>query len=259
MAQRTYSTQVIVLQKTKLGETDLILTLLAEDGSQIRVVAKGARKPKSPFASRLELYSCAKVLCASGRSLDIVKEAQIIESNAAVRNDLEHAAAAAPMAELLNKVTQNGLTAPQVFPLTQVCLKALGGVESSFAPAITAAHLLKTVSFSGFRPSLSRCAACAAPLALSASDPLRVSYREGGVICDACAPHVDTVSVARETCRWAGALLHATIDEVVELRVDPATSLLVLRFCHCWIKEHIGSNLKSLDFLLTCDLFKALR
>ncbi len=77
MASATYTARAIVLRKTKLGESDLIVTLLAQDGSQIRAVAKGARKPSSPFAARLELYSSVDLLCSKGRSLDIVKEARI--------------------------------------------------------------------------------------------------------------------------------------------------------------------------------------
>ena len=57
MAADTYSLQALVLRKTKLGETDLIVTLLAQDGRQVRAVAKGARKPNSSFASRLEIFS----------------------------------------------------------------------------------------------------------------------------------------------------------------------------------------------------------
>ena len=51
MGERTRNDRVVVLRKTKLGESDLILTLLSSDGSQIRAVAKGARKPKSPFST----------------------------------------------------------------------------------------------------------------------------------------------------------------------------------------------------------------
>ena len=64
MAARTYTARAIVLRKTKLGESDLVVTLLAEDGSQVRAVAKGARKPSSPFAARLELYSVGRRCCA---------------------------------------------------------------------------------------------------------------------------------------------------------------------------------------------------
>ena len=76
MAADTYSLQALVLRKTKLGETDLIVTLLAQDGRQVRAVAKGARKPNSSFASRLEIFSEVDLLLVCGKSLDIVKEAK---------------------------------------------------------------------------------------------------------------------------------------------------------------------------------------
>ena len=57
MAQPTYSLRALVLRRTKLGESDLILTLLSEDGSQKRAVAKGARRPKSSFAARTEPFA----------------------------------------------------------------------------------------------------------------------------------------------------------------------------------------------------------
>ena len=89
MSQPTYGARGIVLRKTKLGEGDLVVTLLSEDGSQLRAVAKGARKPTSPFASRLELYSVADALLARGRSLDIVKEARLVEAKRSSAQFLE--------------------------------------------------------------------------------------------------------------------------------------------------------------------------
>ena len=149
MAQPTYDARGIVLRKTKLGESDLILTLLAEDGSQMRAVAKGARKPASSFAARLELYSVVDLLVARGRSLDIVKEARLVESNERLRRDIEHAAGAAPMAELLDRVTQMGLENPRLFALTRTALSSLGRVDPAQVPAVCAAHLLKTLAFAG--------------------------------------------------------------------------------------------------------------
>lgn len=75
---RTYRTCVIVLDKTKLKETDLILTLLARDGREIRAVAKGARKPGSRLAARCELFCTVDLLLAKGRSLDVVSQADLV-------------------------------------------------------------------------------------------------------------------------------------------------------------------------------------
>lgn len=256
MPQPTYDARVIVLRKTKLGESDLIVTLLAEDGSQMRAVAKGARKPTSSFAARLELYSVADAFLARGRSLDVVKEARLIDSNDRLRRDLEHAAGAAPMAELLDRVTQAGLENPRLFDLTRAGLSSLGRAEAPQVPAVCAAHLLKTLAFAGLRPSLDVCAGCGRGVVAGLPDALAaLSYREGGVVCSSCRSGMETVLVPEATIAWCRVLLGSTFAEIEALEVDPSASFAVLRFCQQWIHEHVGANLKSLNFLFTCGLF----
>ncbi|MBQ3328952.1 MAG: recombination protein O N-terminal domain-containing protein, partial [Eggerthellaceae bacterium] len=63
-ASRTYKARGIVLRKTKLGEKDLIVTLLSEDGSLLRAVAKGARKPGGSLAARIDLFRVVAALLA---------------------------------------------------------------------------------------------------------------------------------------------------------------------------------------------------
>ena len=50
-ARKTFRTKAIVLDRTALAEQDLILTLLAESGEELRAVAKGARKPGGRLAA----------------------------------------------------------------------------------------------------------------------------------------------------------------------------------------------------------------
>ena len=249
-----------MLKKTKLGEADLIVTLLAEDGQQLRVVAKGARKPRSSFASRLELYSVVDVLCAKGRSLDIAKEARLVESNERLRRDLEHAAAAAPMAELLDRVTQAGLENPRLFALTQAAFAHLCACSVGQAPALTAAHLLKTLAFCGFRPCLHVCVHCGGPV-LFPSDPsvsptVWFSPAEGGVLCPACRSSADAVPVSGDVIAWTGFFLGSTFEEVKESGADPSAAFAVLGVCRQWVREHVGAHLKSLDFLFANGLYR---
>ena len=256
MASPTYTARALVLRKTKLGETDLVLTLLAEDGSQMRAVAKGARKPANAFSARLELYSVADVLCSKGRSLDVVCEARLLESNERVRLDLEHAAAAAPMAELLDRVTQDGLESPKLFACTRAAFACMGGLDACQVPSVCAAHLLKTLAFSGLRPSLDSCAACGGPVASAdVAGDVYVSFREGGVVCAACRTQVDATFVPASTVAWMRFLLGATFAEVVESGMGLDSAFSVLRFCQEWVREHVGASLKSLNFLFSCGLY----
>ena len=250
MAQSTYNARVLVLRKTKLGESDLILSLLAQDGSQIRAVAKGARKPTSQFSSRLELYSQADVLLAQGRSLDIVKEARLVAGNAALRESMELAACAAPIVELLDRITQPGLEVPKLFPLASA--------DSAHGPAICAAWLLKAFAFLGIRPSLDRCCVCGEPLACevgsSVHRTIAFSASEGGVVCDACRVS-DVAGLAPETLSWASALLGMRFSDIASIQVDQSCVLDALRLCQTWAQVHASIRLKSLNFLFSCGLF----
>ncbi|MDR0513566.1 MAG: DNA repair protein RecO [Coriobacteriaceae bacterium] len=256
MAGEAYHAQVIVLRKTKLGESDLILTLLGQDGSQLRAVAKGARKPANTFASRLELYSMAEVLCAKGRSLDIVKEARLVDPHRKLRIALEYSAGAAPMAELLDKATQDGLANQKLFAMTAAALSCLEEVDVGQIPSITAAHLLKAFAFLGLRPSLGSCAVCAAPLVCNEHvSQVPFSYREGGALCPQCSALVVTPVLSSAVMTWLSFLLGTPFAEIKEKAIMPEVSFEALRFCQAWAREHLGLNMRSLAFMLGCGLY----
>lgn len=257
MASETYSASVIVLKKTKLGESDLILTFLNKDGSQLKAVAKGARKPSNSFASRLELFSVSEILACKGKSLDIVKEARMLESNQALRGDIIYTTAAAPMVEVLEKVSQLDLENPKLFEMTRVGLRTLGGTAPQKTAALTAAHLLKTFAFVGLRPSLDLCVDCGNMVDLTIEgERLAFSYSEGGLLCKQCGPHIGSFTVAKEMIKWMSFLYNSTFEEISRSQIDNLTSLAILEFCQKWIKEHMGLGLKSLGFLLTSGLYQ---
>lgn len=254
MASPTYATRAIVLRKTKLKESDLICTLLVEDGSQRQVVAKGARKPTSPFASRMELFCEVDVLCAEGRSLDVLKEVRLLAAHATLRDSLELACAAAPMAELLGRVTHPHMAEPRLFQATAVALGALEGSSAEGAPAVTAAHLLKTLAFSGLRPQLSACAACGAPVDAAAGG-LRLSFAEGGLLCPSCRRLAEGQPADGRAVAAAAWLLATPFAGIVAAPPPVADAFGALRIAQGLVREHVGGRLRSLEFMLSCALF----
>ena len=125
-----------MLRKTKLGETDTILTLLAEDGRQVRAVAKGLRKPGGRFGARLEPYAVVDLLLHTGRSLEIVTEARRSRRTPALREDLDRSAAAAVVADLLDKISVEGQAEERLFALATTTLDVM---ETAPAEALSGA------------------------------------------------------------------------------------------------------------------------
>ena len=159
--RRTYCTRAIVLDRTKLAEQDLILTLLSADGSQARAVAKGARKPGGRLAARAELFCETDFLLAAGRSLDVVSEAQTVEPHARLRGDYERVAAASAVAEVARLTCFE--QAPDGF-LYPICSRALTACEQAADRAhldlAVAAYVWKVLAHGGWRPELGGCCAC---------------------------------------------------------------------------------------------------
>ena len=256
MGSRTYKARGLVLRKTKLGESDLIITLLAENGSQLRAVAKGARKPTSSFAARLELGAVCDIFCSVGKSLDIVKEVRLVQSNELLRRDLEHTTAVAPMLELLDRSTQMSLENEKLFPMSVSALEHMQQSSPQTALALCAAHLLKTLAYLGVRPNLDSCALCGTPLDLSSSQEFFFSYAEGGLVCKSCRMQANSVIMQAETLLWINFLLKSIFTDIVSQPVPTDVSFSVLHVCQEGIREHLGFRLKSLSFLFTCGLFE---
>lgn len=255
MAGPDYAGRALVLRKTKLGESDLIFTLLDADGRQRRAVGKGARKPTSPFASRLELYATVDVLCARGRSLDVLREARSVAARPEVRTSMERAAAAGPMAELLAKTTQAELAEPRLFQATEAALDALAEAPVQVAPALTAAQLLKALAFSGLRPQLGACVGCGRPLAADGTEPLRLALAEGGLVCAGCRGLFDAMPADPTAIACAQGLIGRPFAAIVEEPPALGAAFASLHLAQGLIREHAGVRLKSLEFLLSCGLF----
>ena len=119
---RTYRTCAIVLDKTKLKETDLILTLLARDGREIRAVAKGARKPGSRLAARCELFCTVDLLLAKGRSLDVVSQADLVGAPLGAAPTYEAMQRASVIAEVASLCCFEDATDPFVFSISAKAL-----------------------------------------------------------------------------------------------------------------------------------------
>lgn len=244
--RRTYRTRAIVLDRTKLAEQDLILTLLSADGSQLRAVAKGARKPGGRLAARAELFCETDFLLAAGRSLDVVSEAQTVEPHARLRGDYERVAAASAVAEAARLTCFED--APDGF-LYPICSRALRACEEAADRAhldlVVAAYVMKVLAHGGWRPELAGCCACgdAAVTFFSAA--------AGGVLCSSCAREVaGAQEVSPGQLAWLRALLSCTFDELLAAQLDDETALFLLGAAHTWAATHLDARLRATEFYL---------
>lgn len=255
MAAKTYRTRALVLRKTKLGEKDLILTLLAEDGSLIRAVAKGARKPGGSHAAKAELFTPLAALLAEGRSLDVLCEAKR-EGPPPAPLSLEQSSCCAAVAELITLVAQEGLAQRRLFDLARASFAALADHDGETALLLCAAALWKITAQAGFRPVLDACALCGDPLeeGEDPARPARFSVQEGGAVCARCCGSAETIAVDRPVLSWCAYAVGARYGDIAT-QPDPSAAPAMIALAQSWTSTHMGRRLKSIDFLFTPGLF----
>lgn len=240
-----YPLTALVLRKTKLGETDVILTLLAEDGSQVRAVAKGLRKPGSRFGGRLEPYCAVDLLMHTGKSLEVVSEARTVTSNAALREDLERSEAAAVVADVLDKISLEGQTEPRLFALGTTTLAVMESAPVPVLPALVVGFLVKAMAMHGYRPELDACAACACDAV--SGGPFSLSH--GGVVCPACGSlDPSTLRFPDEARAWLSRLLGSTMAEIAAEPPPEAAVADCFALMRSFVAYHLPARLKALDY-----------
>lgn len=190
-----FSDRAIVLRSHKIGEADKVLRLLTREHGKRSAVAKGVRKTASRFGARLEPLTCASVLIHRGRSLDIVRQAEIEVSFHEVREDLAGFVAGSAMLELIDCLTQEHEPHPELFDLLLAGLIALR--ERPDQSGFTLAFFeFRALSEAGFGLGVTRCSECGAALK---EGEATFSLHRGGLICDSCRsdPARDTGKLIR--------------------------------------------------------------
>ena len=151
------------------------------------MLAKGARRPKSPFEAALDLLSICRVVFIpkSGDALDLLTEAKLVRRYRAGAADLLRLYSGYYVAELLDRLTDKGDEQPELFELAESTLLALADPKLELR-AIVLRLELQMLRMVGHLPTWRICAQCGdeVPTDENATFGLLAS----GVLCERCRP-----------------------------------------------------------------------
>ena len=117
----------LILRTRPLTETSLIVHWLTPDLGRLATVAKGARRPKSPFAGRLDLFYAADFSFSRNRrsELHLLREVRLRETHGALREDLLKLQQAGYAAAFIEQATETETPLPEIFELARGFLQQL--------------------------------------------------------------------------------------------------------------------------------------
>jgi DNA repair protein RecO (recombination protein O) len=247
-----YRDDGIVLRTQKLGEADRIVTILTRRNGRVRAVGKGVRRTKSRFGARLEPFTHVDLLLYTGRSLDVITQAETVRAyGGPLATDYPRYTSGTAMLE-----TAERFTPMEKEPLIRQFLLLVGGLralgERVHDPRLVLdAYLLRTLAVAGYAPALDECAVCGS--ADPSADPggttgsRSFSVPAGGLTCRSCrppgsaSPAVATIALMRALLRgdWARA-------DASQARHQVECSSLVAAYVQ-WHLEHSIRSLRHVE------------
>lgn len=143
-----------ILRTRPFTETSLIVNWLTLEHGRISTIAKGARRTKSPFRGKLDLfYECEFNFQRSRRSeLHTLREVVLQDTNAALRYELGYLQQASYCSALIEQTTERETPLPAIFELMRSFLHALPLAAAQ--PQNIFAFELKLLNELGLQPNI---------------------------------------------------------------------------------------------------------
>lgn len=232
-----YRDEGVVLRTYKLGEADRIVVFATAEHGKVRAVAKGVRKTSSKFGARLEPLSHVALQLYEGRNLDIVTQAESIDSFRPIREDLDRYGAALGALEVIDQLSMEGEVDARRFSMLVGVLRT---IASNPNPIVLPGFFLKVLAHEGFRPEVEQCVSC------GGGDPLvAIDLLAGGMLCPACR---QGRAVSPEALRLLRAVLGGGLGSLLAEEPSPATSELAAIATEA-VEHHIERRLRTSGLL----------
>jgi DNA repair protein RecO (recombination protein O) len=214
-------TDAIVLKLVEFSETSLVVTMYTSDFGRVTALAKGARRPKSPFESALDLLSLSRIVCLhkNTEALDLLTEAKLVRRFRSCQRDLLRLYAGYYLADFLLALTEESDPNRALYDLTEQTLEAIDHDQEVNQQILR--FELTALRHLGHLPELKECVQCT-----KAVDPAtRAAFglEAGGVLCSDCRKGKrKIISVSVETMQQIR--IFAEQDNDNWRNTDPAVS-----------------------------------
>ena len=126
-------TTAILINRSRLTESSLIIHWCAPDCGLIKTVAKGALRPKSPFSGRLDLFVTCDIVFARSAKTDLhtLKEAHLTVLRPHMRDSYARVLAASYFSRLIEMVAEREAPLGDLHELLRLALDHLDSHEPS--------------------------------------------------------------------------------------------------------------------------------
>lgn len=194
-------TDAIVVYGMRWSDTSKIVHLFTKDKGYVKVIAKGALRPKSPFRGILENLNRTEVILSlrESRGLQNLTQAYLLNPYSNLRENLQGTAVAYSILELIKSLVHYNEAAQSLFQFTVSILEALNQPHPGPPMFYLYRFILYLSDYLGFGWDLSECRLCRR---LPGKFPVNVDVLNGAVVCEKCVTPVFQKSYQLTEGQW---------------------------------------------------------
>lgn len=236
----------LILRNRRFKDTSLFITFFGRYNGKLKLLARGARRPKSAFGASLEPFTQTKIIFYRRETKEIynLSDTEIINEYTGIRNSPRKIVGAQTICEFLDRATIHGPAQPRLYRLALAALRTIQ--ESNSLEELRSAvysFLLLGAGMLGFAPNLTHCVRCRK----RATNIFSINY--GGLVCNRAEDRAGIVIPSK------------TVSDLrrVYARQEPTADLdhleLIDRLVRDYLQYHIeGLQLSTLRFFDHAEL-----
>ena len=237
----SYQTAAVVLGSKNWGEADKMMTLFTYDRGLVEAAAFGCRRPRSPLAAGMQMFSSIEVQLSEGKRVDTVRQCTLKKHYKKLSEDLEVMAYGSFVAEFLREFLPPGQPEPQMFARLLYILDSFE-VRNPRVTALMA--VIQLLEFTGMQLHFEHCLHCGAPV----DGEVYLSFNAGGVLCADCRePGAEPLPDSLR--RFILELRDYDWENPPELRITGAQLMQAETLFLTYLQNLLGKPLKSLAFI----------
>jgi DNA repair protein RecO (recombination protein O) len=257
---KTYQVTGINLKATPFGEADRLVTILTPEHGLLRVVAPGARKPRSSLGGRSGIFVVNQLFLARGKSMDRITQAETLHTYRTLALDLSKLAISQYWAEIVLAQAMTDHPQSDLYEVLNVHLRRLDALTDGDALGHLCQGIFHLLALGGIAPQVHNCWATSEPIEPILGDPhwqVGFNIDRGGTV------KISPVKIG-QTDESSGGLYYlnaiethlfqqlsaGTLDSAGLTAADLAASWLRIEgILRCYIKHHLGCSIRSAALL----------
>ncbi|WP_018296048.1 DNA repair protein RecO [Corynebacterium lubricantis] len=243
MATReSFRDRAVVVRSYDFGEADRVIVLLTQNHGLVRSVAKGVRRSKSRFGSRLQTFVDIDVQLYPGRNLATITQADTVNYyGSGIIDDYDKYTAGCAILESAERLAYAGADDDPF--LFNAVTEAFGELQSNeHTTLVLDKFILRATEHSGWGLALFDCANCRKPGPHHTFHP-----GIGGAVCNNCRPQ-GSAEVQEQTLHVMWLLQNGHLASACDL-ADAHISAQVHRLTSAHLQWHLEQGVKSLKIM----------